>query len=904
MTAPEPTVAEPTLLGTKLHAPRPRRGLVARPRLTDRLAGSALPAVTLVAAPAGFGKTTLLANACAANPAAGRRLAWLSLDDNDNDPTVFWSYMIAAIRAAVADAGVDAWGLLRSGQPTETVVASLLNDLAEVDEEVVIVLDDYHVIDAASIHEAVAFAVEYLPPQAHIVIGSRSDPPLPVARWRARGDLLEIRARELRFTSDESTAYLNDQMGLALATADLDALEGRTEGWIAALQLAALSLQGRDDASDFIATFTGDDRFVVDYLVEEVLDRQPDDLRAFLLQTAVMDRFTAPLCNAVTDRTDSKAMLDRLDRANLFLVPLDDQRVWFRYHHLFADVLRARLLDEAPELVATLHRRACGWYADHDDVHAAIGHALAGHDMGRAAQLVEMAAPAARRNRQERTLRAWLESLPEDLFADRPVLAITLVGARMATGDATGVEALLAGIESNLRATTPAPVYFDAEQFDGLAAQVQIYRAGLALLAGDPDATISHATHALDLIERSDHLRRGSATGLLALAHWTAGDLDTAEEKYLEAIDALGAAGYLSDMLGCSLALADILLTRGRLSEAARVFESGLRVTSEHPGLRGAADMHVGLSEVLIERDDLDGATHQMELSAALGETAGLPQHAYRWRVTQARLSRARGDLDTALELIDEALSLYDTDFSPPVRPVAAIAARVRLAGGDLASAADWAARHHPGPGGELRYLGEYEHLTVARVLLARHADGQGSGLLADALELLDRLLVAADAGGRVGAVIEILVLQAAAHIAGGDTSAATDALDEALRRAEPEGHVRLFLHAGEGVTELLRSAAGSGTVRPYAQVVVAAADRADATPVPEMSGRTELVDDLSPRERDVLRLLRSELSGPEIAAEMIVSLNTIRTHTKNIYMKLGVNNRRGAIRRADELGL
>jgi LuxR family transcriptional regulator, maltose regulon positive regulatory protein len=904
MTTAEPVAATPTLLGTKLHAPRPRRGIVARPRLADQLAGSALPAVTVVVAPAGFGKTTLLADACAKNRAGDCLLAWLSLDRSDNDPTLFWSYVIAAIQAAVADTGADAQVLLQSGQPAETVVASLLNDLAQVDDEIVIVLDDYHVIESAPIHEALTFAVEYLPPHVHLVLGARSDPPLPVARWRARGELLEIRAGDLRFNPDESAAYLNDQMGLALDPADVDALDGRTEGWIAALQLAALSLQGRDDTSGFITSFTGDDRFVVDYLAEEVLDRQPDDIRTFLLQTATMDRFTARLCDAVTDRADSKAMLDRLDRANLFLVPLDDRRVWYRYHHLFADVLRARLLDENPELVAVLHRRACDWYVDNDDAATAISHALAGNDVDRAAQLIEMSAPSARRHRQEATLRSWLESLPDDVFAERPVLAITLVGARMATGDTTGVEALLDGIESSLEQTTRSPVYFDDEQFDGLAAQVQIYRAALALLAGDLDATISHATNALALIEPVDHLRRGSATALQALAHWTAGDLDTAEEKYIEAIDALTAAGHLSDVLGCSLALADILIVQGRLSDASRIFEAGLRLTTEHPGLRGAADMHVGLSEVLIERNDLDGATRHMELSSALGETAGLPQHAYRWRVTQARLSRARGDLQTALELIEEAAPLYNTDFSPPVRPVAAIAARIQLASGDLTSANDWVTQGNLTAGDDLSYVCEYEHLTLARVLVAQHAAGQGTDRLTDALALLDRLLVAADHGGRVGAVIEILVVQAAAHLTNGDEPAATAALEDALRRAEPDGHLRLFLHAGPGVTDLLRSAATSGTVPSHAKTVLAAVDRPETPPVVRQSRPPGLIDELSPRELDVLRLLRSDLSGPEIASEMIVSLNTIRTHTKNIYMKLGVNNRREAIRRADELGL
>ncbi len=347
MSAGEVGDVAPPLLETKLHAPRRRRGLVERPRLTDRLVAATLPSLTIVAAPAGFGKTTLLADWFAGAERESRPTAWLSLDGSDNDPTMFWSYVIAAVQTMVPDAGRRASALLRSSQPLESVVGSLLNDLTGIADDVVLVLDDYHVIESAQLHETMSFLLEHLPPHVHLVLGSRADPPLPLARLRARGDLLEIRAADLRFTADESAAYFNEAMGLHLTADDVHALEARTEGWIAALQLAALSMQGRDDTTGFIASFTGDDRFVVDYLAEEVLERQPDEVRSFLLETAIMDRFTGALCDAVTGDSGGKAMLERLDRANLFLVPLDDRRLWYRYHHLFADVLRARLVDEA-----------------------------------------------------------------------------------------------------------------------------------------------------------------------------------------------------------------------------------------------------------------------------------------------------------------------------------------------------------------------------------------------------------------------------------------------------------------------------------------------------------------------------------------------------------------------------
>ena len=402
------------LLETKLHIPRRRQGLVARPRLVDRLSRGAESALTLVSAPAGFGKTTLLADWLATVVADGRGAAWLSLDQRDNDPALFWTYLIAALKTAVPGLGGSALSLLESPQPPmEVVLATLLNDLSAISNDVVMVLDDYHVIDARDVLDGMAFLLEHLPPQIHLVIASRADPALPLARLRGRGELVEIRAADLRFTPEEAAAYLNGVMGLGLTAEDVTALEGRTEGWIAALQLAALSMRGRDDVAGFIAGFAGDDRYIVDYLVEEVLQRQSDHVRHFLLQTSILDRLSGPLCDAVTGRDGGKAMLEALDRGNLFLVPLDDRRQWYRYHQLFADVLQAHLLDEQPDDVPELHRRASAWYEQNGEPSEAIRHALAAEDFERAADLVELAAPATRQYRQEVTLRRWLEALPD-----------------------------------------------------------------------------------------------------------------------------------------------------------------------------------------------------------------------------------------------------------------------------------------------------------------------------------------------------------------------------------------------------------------------------------------------------------------------------------------------------------
>lgn len=895
------------LLGTKLHAPRRHRLVVQRHRLTDRLAGAHRPTLTLVSAPAGFGKTTLLSDwlDIAQGPRSGA--AWLSLDGGDNDPARFGAYLVAALKAIVT---LDtAEQVAQGGQDAKAIAAALLDDLEAAGTEITLVVDDYHTIDNVEIHETISFLVDRSPPNFHLVIATRADPPLPLARWRASGNLLEVRAADLRFTSEEATAYFHDSMDLPLMPMQVDALEARTEGWIAALQLAALSLQGRDDVDAFIDSFTGDDRFVLDYLAEEVLERQPEQVRRFLLATSVLDRLNGPLCDAVTETSGGKVMLERLDRSNLFLVPLDDRRHWYRYHHLFADVLRVRLLDEDPRLVPQLHRRASDWYAAHTEPAEAIGHAMAGGHVELAAQLIEVAAPAMRQSRQEGTLRRWLEALPDDVYPDRPVLAIALVGARMATGDTTGVDHLLQLVEASLDGTDRSPIVFDHDLFARLRAQVAVQRAGLALLGGDLAGTLAHATRVLDLVEGTDHYRRGSATALLALANWTAGDLDAAARHYTMAIEEFVAADHLADMLGCSLALADIQIVQGKLADATRTFEAGLRWTREHPGLRGAADMHVGLSEVLIELNELDAATDHLDTSNDLGESAGLPQHAYRWRVTMARLRRARGDLDGALRLIDEAAPRYDTDFSPPVRPVAAMRVRVQLARGELDQARRWVAESGLTVDDDLSYVREYEHNTLARVLIARAAAEPHAGGLDDAIRLLDRLLKAAIEGGRTGSVIDTLILQAAAYRAAGATQAAVDALDEALRRSEPEGHIRLFLHAGPGVLALVRSLALQEPSTPHARRVLAAVDEAlTANPTANTTAAAPLrashALDLSPRERDVLRMLRSELSGPDIARELHVSLNTLRSHTKSIFTKLGATNRREALRLAAEHGV
>jgi LuxR family maltose regulon positive regulatory protein len=905
------------LLETKVYVPRPRPDLVPRPRLSERLDRAATSKLMLVSAPAGFGKTTLLAEWLATGPAASkeeRAVAWLSLDQGDNDSATFWTYVIAALRTAAPGVGGDALALLQAGHPppTQTLLTTLLNDLGALASDVVLVLDDYHVIEARDVRDEMAFLLDHVSSRLHLVIASRADPALPLARLRARGELVEVRAAELRFTADEAAAYLNETMGLELAAGEVAALEGRTEGWIAALQLAALSMQGRDDVAGFIAGFAGDDRYVVDYLVEEVVQRQSEQVQAFLLQTSILGRLSGPLCDAVTGQDGGKAMLGGLDRGNLFVVPLDDRRQWYRYHQLFADVLQARLLDEQPGMVPDLHRRASDWYEQHGERAVAVRHAMAAEDFDRAADLLELAIPAWGRERQETMLRGWLEMLPDEIFHDRPVLSIGYVGARMSTGEIEGIDPHLRNVERWLDAASgwlegsaPRPtgmVVMDDAEFRRLPGWVEVYRAGQALVRGDPATTVRFGREALGLLSADDHLGQGAATALMGLAAWGSGDLETAHEAYAKCMTSLERAGHVSDVLGCAIALADIQQVQGRLGAAMRTFEQSLQLAAgrDVPVLRGTADMYVGISTILRERGDLEAARQYLLRSQELGEHIGLPQNPYRWRVAMARVLEADGDLEGAIGLLDEAERVYAGDFSPNVRPVPAVRARAWILQGRVDEALAWARDEGLSFDDDLSYLREFEHVTLARALLARHERARAHDSLGEATRLVERLLRAAEDGHRTGSVIEILVLQALALHLSGDLPAALVALERALTLAEPEGYARIFVDEGPALAPLLKAAAKQGIAASYVgRLLTALAGTAERAP-----DQGRLIEPLSDRELVVLRQLGSDLDGPDIARELIVSLNTVRTHTKNIYAKLGVNSRRAAVRRAEELDL
>lgn len=900
------------ILITKLFVPPPRSGLVARPRLIEQLNEGLHRKLTLISAPAGFGKTTVVSEWLAAS---GRPAAWLSLDRADHDPTRFLTYLIAAVQTAAPGVGDALLGVLQAPQPpsADSILTALLNEIAPLPDDIILVLDDYHLVDSAAVDDALAFLIDHLPPRLHLVITTREDPRLPLARLRARGDMTEIRAADLRFTHDEAATFLNDVTGLHLPAADLSILESRTEGWIAGLQLAALSMRGRADVSGFVRAFAGDNRYIVDYLVEEVLRRQPERTRRFLLQTSILDRLSGPLCDAVTGGEEGKALLESLERGNLFVVPLDDTRHWYRYHHLFADVLRAHAMAEQPAGMATHHLRASDWFEANGLRADAIRHALAAPDIARAASLVELAATGMLGSSQEDTLNGWLQALPDDVVRQRPVLSVTWAFAAFSREGLDAADARLRDAERWLDMPGDAGkpegkmVVVDEAAFRSLPGTIAVARAYRAGALGDVTGLVTHARRALDLLPESDDLWRGAAAAILGIGYWTGGTLEPAYRSFAEGKALFEQAGYPQFQFSGVHILADIRIAQGRLRDAERLYEQSLRLATE-PGapVWGSGDLYVGLAELRHEHNDLDAATRLLLQVRELGEHVGMPDTRHRSYVAMARIRWAQGDLDAALDLLDEAARQYVMGPDPQVRPIAALKAQAWVAQGRLAEAQSWVRERNLSVTDDLAYLREFEHITLARILIARHGPDRDGRSLDEAMGLLDRLLQAAEAGERMGSVIEILVTQAIAHEARGDLSQALVPLERALRLAEPEGYARVFIDLGAPMARLLTRAVALNIVSGYAGALLAACDTGTlpgdpAAPPPATLG---LVEPLSPRELEVLHLIAEGFSNHEIAERLYLALSTVKGHNRVIFGKLDVQRRTEAVARARALDL
>ena len=956
-----PTTASlpPHLLATKLYAPPARPDLVARPRLFERLSAGLSGKLTLIAAPAGFGKTTLVsawiaekAKDHAVLDEAGLPLtvslfpfsvAWVSLDARDNEPTRFWSYVTAALNTLAPGSGDVALALLQAPQPPplEAIVTTLLNGLSaalprdRAGFPAVLVLDDYHALEAPAIHRALATLIEHLPAQLHLLIATRADPPLPLSRLRACRQLSELRAADLRFSVEEASTFLTEVMGLALSEADIRALEARTEGWIAGLQLAALAMRDRSDLAGFISSFTGSNRFVMHYLAEEVFARQPSHIQTFLLHTAMLERMCGPLCDAilglivdqrpttndvahtpepfVVRRSSfvdsySQLILDQLERANLFLVPLDDERLWYRYHHLFADVLRARLRSgTTPATLAGLHRRASAWYEQSGLIDEAIRHALAAPDVEAAATLVERYATPLWLERGDVLLvRSWVEQLPDALVAARPRLTLAAGWTLAFTGQLDAVEQLLANAATTLSAPDlPAEVL----------GELTLLRSLIARVRGDLAETLALSQRALEQLPAAEQTWRAGAAFMSGWAHARRGKTAAAIPALTEASTLAAAGGSDWIALAALEELATLQARQGSLTQSLRTCERAVELVrgrGQQPNVAGMAS--VGIGEVLCERNDLDGATHAlMHGIELLRQTieGGLVVRGY---AALARVQQARGDGASALATIQQGEEWFVQMQLPGTAALAWLAAqqaRLWIRQGNLFAAEQWA---RAGRVAGDRYHEMVQRLTLLRLHLAQHQREPDGRSIEEAAEQLARLHASAEASGWMGDLIEILALQALTQQALGDSTAALQTLDRALTLAEPEGYIRMFVDEGAPMARLLQAGRAQGIAPNYISRLLAAFPRTEGRGLRTESAESihavlsprssTLVEPLTERELEILQLIAEGLSNQAIAERLVIAVSTVKRHINNLFGKLAVESRTQALVRARELQL
>jgi LuxR family maltose regulon positive regulatory protein len=918
------------LLATKLFIPPIRPGLVIRPRLVERLSAGLYRKLALISAPAGFGKTTLVTEwldnfrlDAKEEEQIPIKVAWLSLHEDDNDLARFLTYFVAALKQieGIGDTfGEEALSMLQSPQPpsTETILTSLINEITAIPDQLVFVLDDYHLIEDQTIHDALSFLLEHQPPQLHLVIATREDPLLPLARLRAKDQLTELRAGDLRFIYSETADFLNRVMGLDLSVEDIIALEGRTEGWIAGLQLAAISMRGHTDAFSFIQSFAGSNRLVLDYLIEEVLNQQPPEVQNFLMQTAVLNRLTGALCDAVTGQEDGQAILEILERTNIFIIHLDSERRWYRYHHLFADLLQQRLYQTRPEEIPTLHSRASEWYEHHGFVDEAIEHALRCGDFERAVNLIEVNIDALWGLGEHRKLHRWLDELPEDLLLSKPSLSIFQARLQCARGQLDAAERTLNGVEQRLAPSADHGVGSELQKQISLSNSEKLKLRGRAAATkalicsyqGNVSGIIKFAHQALDYLPEHDQIWRGLTASVLGNAHGFKGDMRAAYEARFEALQACKDVGNVYLVMLANLQLAITLRAQGQLQRTIEICRQQMQIAIElgMSQTRLTGYLLAVWGETLAELNDLEGALDRAKKGFQLTERSRDLQMIGWSFMCLIRILFSSGDLVEVEKTLHKMEEFARESLMPPwvTNQMTAWKARLWLAQGKLENAIQWIRERDLSTDGknkpqqEIDFFSLFDYLVLARIRIA-------NGQLQEAIGLLDHLLVAAEAGGRIEKVIEIKILQALTFQAGGETDRALSRLKQALALAEPEGFIRIFVDEGPPMVRLLHEALGRGIAPQYTHRLLAAfsldePEQADTTTY--HTDQSGLIEPLSERELEVLALIAEGCTNQEIASRLFLSLNTVKVHTRNIYGKLGTNNRTQASAKARELGI
>jgi LuxR family maltose regulon positive regulatory protein len=898
----EGMLADRQILRAKLYVPRGRPGAVARSRLYARLDEGVRRDLTVVSAPAGFGKTTLVADW---SRQCGLPVAWVSLDERDDDPIRFLSYLLAAIGTIHDGFGESTrafLGSLPSSGELEPVLTALSNEILELPHDFVLVLDDYHVLRSGAVHDALAFLLEYAPPPMRLVVAGRGSPPLPLARLRAAGRLTEIGEAELRFTLEEASDFLGGTMGLDLSGEGIAALENGTEGWIAGLQLAAHALKGREEEARSAEDFSGSTRHVFDYLAEEVLSRQPEDVREFMLKTSIVETLSAPLCEALTGAGDGRVMLERLERDNLFLVPLDEEGRYYRYHHLFAAFLRERLRRTHPDAVSALHRHAGLWYERDDCVAGAVEHALAAGDFGRAADLIEEQTGTRRRYVDASQLLRWMEALPDEMVISRPTLGLLCAWALAHSGALEDAERRLRDTEDTLGLDTESSIGTLSDAERTMLGEVCIIRARMAAMRENAPLTTKLSNRALELLPDDELHLRGDVALDLGHAYCSVGDFDSACDAFAEAAIAGREADDLRTSLFALHYRATLEIARGHLSKAENLLLDGKRLAEERPdGVPSVAGIiDVGLGYLYYKRGDLDESRRLLEEGIQRGRQAGEAKILVYGYINLSRVYMAHGDTDTAHSLVLQAGRL-----TPKWPFIWARQARVWLAQGDVESAARWAKEYETSEDYG-RYPRHLERITIARVLLAE-------GRTDEAITFLEELLVDVRSAEMKAYEMVLLALLALASERRGDTGLALDHLRAALALAEPEGFVRVFVDEGPPMAALLRRLiqeswdggnGSNGGPEGYAGRLLERFALESPGSVDGASRQIPGIEALSDREVEVLSLVAEGRSNAEIATELYLSVGTVKAHVHHIFGKLLVRNRSQAVARARELQL